>query len=306
MPTNVTLRQLEAFIAVSKTSSFSAAARMLHVSQPALSSMIQTLERQLGAALFYREPQGSSLTTTGRELFPAVERLVAELNQTVASVLNYTTPRGGTVTIACIPSLSAAMLPPLISAFEKEFPRVRIVLKDAMTEARGISDMVRVGEVDYGIASPTADTADLEFRKLMDDDLVAFVPHSHPAAKGGSLRWMDLVSTPLIGMSYQSHWRLLVDQAFAQIGVSKRPHHEVSLITTAVGMVRAGLGVAVLPSTAAQVCNLEGVRVVQLTGPLISRPLGFLYRSMTALSPAAARFMSFAEASIAKADVPGA
>jgi LysR family carnitine catabolism transcriptional activator len=277
---------------------------MLNVSQPALTSMIQTLERQLGATLFYRDPQGSSHTATGRELFPAVERLVAELNETVASVLNYTTPRGGTVTIACIPSLSAAVMPPLISAFGKEFPRVRIVLKDAMPEAGGISDMVRIGEVDYGIASPTADTADLEFRKLMDDDLVAFVPHGHPGGNGASLRWMDLVGTPLIGMSYQSHWRLMVDQAFAQIGVSKRPHHEVSLITTAVGMVRAGLGVAVLPSTAAYVCNLAGVRVVPLTGPLVSRPLGFLYRSVTALSPAAARFMSFAEASVAHAALP--
>jgi DNA-binding transcriptional LysR family regulator len=135
----------------------------------------------------------------------------------------------------------------------------------------------------------------------MDDDAVAFVPASFSWPHDGPLRWLDLVDIPLIGMSYQSHWRLLVDQAFAQIGVSKRPHVEVSLITTAVGMVRAGFGVAVLPSTAAGVCNLAGVRVLPLSGPIITRPLGFLYRSMTSLSPAATRFMAFAESALNKA-----
>ncbi|RTZ48053.1 LysR family transcriptional regulator [Candidimonas sp. SYP-B2681] len=294
----VTLRQLEAFIAVSQTGSFSAAARVVHVSQPALTSTIQKLERQLAVRLFERDSRGSVLTTAGRELFPAIERLVLELNETVANVLNSTTPSGGTVSIGCIPSVAALVMPPLIASFERTHPHIRVVLKDAMPENRGIVNMIRSGEIDYGIASPADEAPDLLFRLLFEDELVALVPAVYPAARAAMINWSELATMPLIGMSYQSYVRELVDQGFASIGVSKRPYAEVSLITTAVGMVKVGLGATVLPSTAAKVCNLDNVRVLSLEKPVVRRRMGFLYRSMASLSPAGKHFMHFVEDSL--------
>src|SRR5690606_26578303 len=104
-----------------------------------------------------------------------------------------------------------------------------------------------------------------------------------------------LVSEPLIGMSQNSYIRQLTDGAFAKIGVSKHPYATASLITTAVGMARNGLGISILPDAAAKVCNLEGVALLRITEPTITRPIGFLYRSMTSLSPAAKQFMRFVE-----------
>ncbi|SHI20923.1 LysR family transcriptional regulator [Pollutimonas bauzanensis] len=292
----ITLKQLEAFVAVAQTGSFSAAAQIVHVSQPALTSMIQKLERQLGLTLFDRDSRGSTVTTAGRELFPAIQRILVELNETVASVINSTTPRGGTVSIACIPSIAASFMPPLIASFERVHPQIRIVMKDAMTENRGIIDMLRSGQIDYGIASPSQESSDLQFRLLFEDELVALVAHAAAASKDHSITWSQLAAHPLIGMSYESYVRQMVDKAFAQIGVSKRPYTQVSLITTAVGMVKAGLGVTVLPSTAARVCNLEGIHLLSLTEPAMRRRMGFIYRSMTSLSPAAKHFMNFVEA----------
>src|SRR5215218_6024458 len=97
-----TLRQLESFIAIARTGSFSAAARIVHVSQPALTAVIKNLEQQLGVALFERTPRGVTVTTAGRELLPTVDRLLTELNETLANVLSGTAPRGGTVTLACV------------------------------------------------------------------------------------------------------------------------------------------------------------------------------------------------------------
>lgn len=289
----VSLRQLEAFVTVARTGSFSAAAQRIHVSQPALTAMIHKLEEQLRVTLFERTPRGASVTTAGRELLPTVDRLVGELNDTLSNVLSGTSPRGGIVKIACIPSVAAIFLPSLIVEFDRKYPTVRIVLRDAMPENRGIVDMVRTGEIDLGIASPLEEAPELQFRQLYDDELVALLPRKFKESQKGSITWHELAAFPLIGMAYQSMVRMLIDRTFAQIGVFKRPVAEVSLITTAVGLARAGLGVAVMPSTAVRICNVTGLKILSIVEPTVSRPIGFLYRSMAALSPPAKTFLKF-------------
>jgi DNA-binding transcriptional LysR family regulator len=289
-----TLKQLEAFVAIARTGSFSAAARIVHVSQPALTAVIKNLEQQLGVALFERTARGVTMTTAGRELLPTVDRLLTELNETLANVLSGTAPRGGRVTLACVPSAGSLYLPPLIASFTRQHPTVRIEVRDAMTENREIVRMVRAGDIDYGIASPMPDAPELRFRHLYDDELVAVLPPWHVSGGQKHITWDQLGALPLVGMASHSYLRLLIDQTFAAIGISKRPVTEVSLITTAVGMARAGLGAAVLPLRAARACDLTGVITLALVDPTVRRPIGFLYRSMAELSPATKAFMKHA------------
>jgi LysR family carnitine catabolism transcriptional activator len=210
-------------------------------------------------------------------------------------VLSGTAPRGGTVTVACVPSAGSLFLPPLIASFQRQHPTVRIDVRDAMTENREIVRMVRSGDIDCGVASPMPDAGELQFRHLYDDELVAVLPPGCTRAGQKKITWSELGALPLVGMASHSYLRLLIDQTFAAIGLSKRPVTEVSLITTAVGMARAGLGAAVLPLRAAQACHLTGVRTLALVEPAVRRPIGFLYRSMTELSPAAKAFMKHAQ-----------
>lgn len=289
-----TLKQLEAFVAIARTGSFSAAARVVHVSQPALTTVIKNLEHQLGVALFDRTARGVTMTTAGRELLPTVDRLLTELNETLANVLSGTAPRGGTVTLACVPSAGSLFLPPLIASFNCQHPTVRIDVRDAMTENREIVRMVRSGDIDCGVASPMPDAAELQFRHLYDDELVAVLPQSQFTSGRRNITWNELGALPLVGMASRSYLRLLIDQTFAAIGISKRPVAEVSLITTAVGMARAGLGAAVLPLRAARACDLTDMSTLGLVEPTVRRPIGFLYRSMAELSPAAKAFMKHA------------
>ena len=288
-----TLKQLQAFVTIARTGSFSAAARTVHVSQPALTAVIKNLEQQLGVALFERTARGATMTTAGRELLPTVDRLLTELNETLANVLSGTAPRGGTVTLACIPSAGSQFLPPLIAAFSQLHPTVRIDLRDAMTENREIVRMVRSGDIDCGVASPMPDAGELQFRHLYDDELVAVVPAAYGDGRIEQLTWKDLSALPLVGMASHSYVRLLTDQTFAAIGVSTRPVAEVSLITTAIGMARAGIGATVLPLRAVRACDLGAVNILALVEPSVRRPIGFLYRSMAELSPAAKLLLKF-------------
>jgi DNA-binding transcriptional LysR family regulator len=290
---NFTLRQLDAFLEVAKSRNFSRAATALNVSQPALTLMIQKLERQLDVVLFQRLARGAELTTAGRELLPDVQRAVATLEDLVRDLHDSSRPRGGLVTIASVPSLCADLLPRLIAEFGKVHPQIRVALKDAMTENRALVNMVRIGDIDFGFSSFADEDEGLHFQPIVHDALVAVVSREHPFARRKKVRWKELAAHPLIGMGYMSHVRVLVDQAFAENGLAKRPSYEASIVGTAVGMARAGLGVAVVPDTAAQACNLEGVVRLALAEPAVHRPLGFIYHSRRGLSPAASLLMQF-------------
>src|SRR5690625_94309 len=295
----VTLKQLEAFIAVATTESFSLGADVIHVSQPAISTLIRNLERQLGVKLFKRGARGVILTTIGRELFPSIQKNLTELNEAVSGVLYATSPPGGTVSLACIPSVAAQTMPKLIADFQKEHPQIKIQIYDAMVENRGILEMLRDGLIDYGVASQE-DAAELQFKALYNDELVALINSQHHLAATDSIALSELISEPIIGMSKNSYVRRLTDEAFSKLGVSKHPYGPVSLITTAVSLARSGLGIAILPISAAKACNLESIQIVRLKEPVIVRPVGFLYRSMTSLSPAAKIFMNYVGANLAE------
>ncbi len=290
---NFTLRQLDAFLEVARSRNFSRAAATLHVSQPALTLMIQKLERQLDVVLFERQARGAELTTAGRELLPDVQRAVTTLQDLTRDLHDASRPRGGLVTIASMPSLCSDVLPRLVAEFVGLHPQIRIVLKDAMTENRTLVNMVRIGDIDFGFSSFTDDGEGLLFQPVVRDAMVAVVARDHVLARRKKLRWKELSQYPLIGMGYMSHVRVLVDQAFAHNGLAKRPAYEAGLVATAVGMARAGMGITVVPDTAAMACNLEGVVRIALTEPTAYRPLGFIYEERRGLSPAASLLMQF-------------
>lgn len=286
-------KQLEAFVLVAQTGSFTAASKRMHVSQPALTSMVKKLEAQLQTTLFERDVKGAILTTSGRELLPSIERILSELSETIDLVVSSNNPEGGVVRVACIPSIAAHFMPPRIVQFEKLYPSIRVIVRDAMTENRDILEQLRCGAIDLGIASPSQDMAEFQYRNLIEDELVAIVTDNWNKRTNQPLSWSDLAAEPIIGMSNQSHVRQLMDDGFAKVGISKHPHQEVSLITTAVGMVKAGLGIAILPNSAAALCNLDGVRVEPISEPKVHRNLGLVFKSVENLSQPAKRLVSF-------------
>lgn len=291
---DVTLRQIKGFIAISRLGSFSKAAEAVHVSQPALSLMIRKMEETLGVALFERTSRHVALTTAGRELLPGVQRLVDELEATFDAVTESTAPVGGTLSVASIPSVSAAVMPRIIAAFEKSRPRVHVVLHDAMTESHRMLQMLRAGEFDCAVGTPQPQDGDLQFIPWLEDAMNVVVQPSHPLAGRRKVRWQEIAELPIIGTSYNSHVRRLMDSAFASLGVSVRPHAEVSLVPTALGLVDAGIGIAVLPETSVRNLGALNLRAIPLVEPVVRRSLGFVYRSTNTLPPLVRDFIAFA------------
>ena len=138
---NITLRQVRAFVVVARFSSFTRAADLLHLTQPALTVQIRQLEQALGVKLFDRSTRAVELTRTGRELLPVLERLLGEFDAVVVSTREMATMRYGTVRMAALPSVAATVLPPLIARFKQRHPHIRITVRDSVGER--INAMVR-------------------------------------------------------------------------------------------------------------------------------------------------------------------
>lgn len=284
---NVTLRQLQAFCAVARLGSFTKAAAALHTTQPALSVQIGQLEDSLGLRLFDRTTRTVGITRVGQDLLPRAERTLTELSELVASATGLGTKSSGRVLVAALPSVASSLMPEAIAGFQREFPGIAVILRDAL--GARINDVVNGGEVDFGISGPPPADAHLQFFPLGSDEMVAVSLGPIASAKGKRIAIDDLAKHSLILMSRESTVRRIVEEAFAASGRLAAPVHEPAFMSTAIAMVRAGLGIAILPSSAAEVRAAKDLVARPIASRLMSRHIGIICRRGT-LSPAAEEF----------------
>jgi DNA-binding transcriptional LysR family regulator len=282
------LRHIEAFLAVARQGSFTRAAADLHVSQPALTVQIRQLESALGLRLFDRNNRRVAITQIGRELVAPFERVVLDVQSIVDSAHDFAAHRRGVVTVACLPSIAAELLPRAIARLAERHEGIVVRVRDGV--AARVIDMVKSGEADFGLASSGRVDRDIVLRPLFVDRLSAFVRGDHPLARRRHVTLRELPAYPLILTGKDSSVRELIDRALAGARLPVRISQEVTYMTTALGMAAAGLGVAILPD-AATTSAPDGVRRVAIRHPLLTRRIGIITKSGRSLPPAAERLV---------------
>ena len=289
MAMDVDLRRLRAFVAVARHGSFTRAAKALNVSQPTFTVQIRQLETSLGVRLVDRNTRSVQLTPIGRELAPVLERILRDLDSALLNTQALSSQASGFVAIAALPTLSATVLPGIISAFRTGNPGIAIHLRDAVSFR--VAGMVRAGEVDFGFGSLPASAPDVEFTPLFDDRMSAIFQRHSPLGQKRSITLKDLTASPLILMGRDSSVRAVVDRALAAIGHFAPPAYEASYISTALGMVEAGLGVTILPASV--LGTDRGLDLISrpIQKPRINREVGFIQLRGRTLSPAAEAFL---------------
>jgi len=287
--TPLNLRHLEAFVAIAKAGNFTRAARVLHVSQPALTVQIRELEQTLGVRLLDRNTRTVKLTRMGEQLSPVVERILREVEGVVHHAHDMAAGIRGSVSVAAIPSVCAMILPKIIAAFQRENTGISVSLRDVTSQK--VLAMVKNEEVDFGIGSFADGDAAIETTPLFTDHMRVVVTRESPLARQRTVRLKDLVNVPLILMDPQTSVRMLVDRAFESIGHFPAPAYEVTYMSSAVGMVRAGLGVAFLPSAGLEISEMSGLASRPVNHPGLTRRIAAVQRAKRQLSPAAAKFL---------------
>jgi DNA-binding transcriptional LysR family regulator len=285
MAINFDLNDLLAFRAVAELSNFRKAAESVHLSQPAFSRRIDKLEQALGVQLLERTTRRVMLTAVGRDFERKVRQLLDELDSTLLGIRGVAATRMGEVTVACVPSTVYYYLSQVIRRYHEVCPKVRVKVFDA--GANDVLAAVSRGEADFGIDFIGAQEGELEFRSLVEERFVAACRRDHPLARHRRVSWAELASFDYISVSRRSGNRVLLDQALA--GVHGRPQsiYETEHVTTMLGLVEAGLGVAAVPSMAMPGPDHPLLVSVPLVDPVVTRKVGLIRRRGRSLSPAA-------------------
>ncbi|MBC5765728.1 LysR family transcriptional regulator [Ramlibacter albus] len=282
------LADLRAFVTVGELQSFAAAAKALHLSQPALSRRISHLEDLLGVRLFDRTTRSVALTLLGQRFLDQVRGTVDDLDRSVANLRDAAQMEAGDVTIGCVFSAVHHFLPPVIRSFREQHPRVLVrIIEEGADE---VLAAVQQGEADFAINYIGMQEPELEFTPLLREPYVLACPAGHPLARRKSVRWEELADYPHARVSHASRNRLLIDQALAELPPLPRPVCEVRHVSTLIGMVENGMGVAVVPQLTLP-RSPASVVGVKLEKPEVARTVGMTWRRGRSLSPAAAAFV---------------
>lgn len=259
------LRHLRSFLAVSEALSFVRASEKLHLSQPALTSQIQKLEEELGTLLFYRNKRSVKLSESGQIFVEEARETLARAAKAVERVQKASRGEVGQIRIGFVSSAALEVVPSIAVAFRKRFPHVELELINLRTSTQ--LDQLSAKIIDIGFVRLPADKKGLTFNPIHREPFVVVLPKEHSLANKRAFTLRDLREE-----SFVAYGRKWAPGFFDQIisicsGAGFTPNivQETGEMYTAIALVAAGQGVAILPRSVV-VAQGRGVVVKRIPG----------------------------------------
>ncbi|ABM33951.1 LysR family transcriptional regulator [Paracidovorax citrulli] len=279
-------RHIDAFLALAQERSFTRAAGLCHLSQPAFSALVRSLEDGLGLRLFDRSTRHVELTPEGLQFLDSARRLRVEIDSAIGRARDAAQLRRGRVSLALLPSLAAGWLPGLLAGFRADHPQIELDIADVLSEP--CIERVASGRADFALAAIRADTPSLQAEPFCSDSFHLVCRADHPLAKRrprGGLQVQDLAPWPFVHLARTSSVRQYLEAAI-------HPHAmntlmEVEQLATVMGMVRAGIGISVVPTLTLFHFSQPGLVTRPLSLPSLTRQIFLVRRRDRDLSIAA-------------------
>jgi LysR family hydrogen peroxide-inducible transcriptional activator len=245
---NFTLRQLQYILAVADALSFRQAAERCHVSQPSLSAQVAEMEAALGIALFERDRRGVLVTAAGQELVARARRVLMEADDFAETANRYVDPLAGSLRIGVIPTIGPYLLPRVVPALRRAYPRMMLIWREDKTEV--LVRAVAQGELDASLLALEADIGDLEHHVIAVDPFVLATPKRHSLSDGSSpVRRRELRGERVLLLDDGHCFRDQVLEYCSNSKVEELGFRATSLATLT-QMVSSGAGITLLPSIA--------------------------------------------------------
>jgi DNA-binding transcriptional LysR family regulator len=245
----VTLRQLEIFVTIVETGSFTRAAEKLHVAQPSISLQIQQLEDELGERLIFRmRNQKMFLTEAGKVAKKHADHILRQSDILRMEVASLTQDPMGDVYIGIGGQQLTLIMAPALASFHKKFPRVRVDITNATTP--NIIDLIKRHGLDLGIVTLPISDKDLRTQFLFSEEMVVVVRKSDAFAQKRQIGVAEIGLLPLVLYDQNTRMRAHIDEFFRREGISPKIVLELSNVEAMATMVEAGFGAAILPASA--------------------------------------------------------
>ena len=262
------------------------AAEALGYTQPAVSQMIASLEKELGLKLLYRSRHGIHLTIEGEKIFPALQGAVAHYLALQEMAREIRGLESGVIRVGTFSSISCHWLPRLIREFQDKYPNVQFVLHQG--DYTTIPEWVRTGEADFGFVNPDA-LPNTRTIFLKSDEMRAVVPEGHPLAQKECVTLAELAQEPflLLEEGVLSEPMAVFEKEGLRPDVRLCVHDDYSILS----MVECGLGVSILPEL---VLRKTAYRVaVRPLKPCVTRKIALVTKAQNAMPLAAKKFVDF-------------
>jgi LysR family hydrogen peroxide-inducible transcriptional activator len=266
------LQQLRYFCAIADTGSFTRAAQQTHVSQPSLSQQIRKLEDELGARLFDRLGRAVQLTELGRSFLPRARAILRDLEAARSDVVERKMSISGPVSVGVIPTIAPYFLPPILAAFSRKYPEVRVTVAEEITPQ--LLDRLRAGTMDVAIVALPLQARSHDFQTfpLMVEKLYAVLPKHHALAKRRAVSLEELQDDPFLLLRDGHCFRETAVAACKRARLNPKIIFESGQFSSILSMVSAGLGVSIVPAMAVE--KRPGCRYVPLRDERAARTIG--------------------------------
>jgi DNA-binding transcriptional LysR family regulator len=241
------LRHLKSFLAVAELLSFHQAAQAVHLSQPALSAQIQALEEDLGVRLFERDRRSVRLTTTGEAFLEHARATLAQAETAAQIARQASAGQTGLLRIGFVASAAMEIIPAIVLAYRQKYPQVKLELRNLRTTAQ--LPALEERSIDVGYLRLPIVAKHLTITPVHREPFALLLPANHPLAKKKTLDLSALHDEPFV--SYARHFAPgFYDRwisIFTQTGFSPNIVQETGDMYTAIFLVAAGAGLAVIP-----------------------------------------------------------
>ncbi|WP_222908639.1 LysR family transcriptional regulator [Pseudomonas sp. DNDY-54] len=285
------LASLNAFIAIAEMGSFSLAADRLHLTQPAVSKRLATLETQLNVRLFDRLGREIGLTEAGRALLPRAYQILNVLDDTRRALTNLNGNVSGRLSLATSHHIGLHRLPPLLRTFTRRYPDVNLDIRFLDSEIA--YEEVLHGRAELAVITLAPQTAaPVRAVNVWDDPLDFVVAPEHPLAQKSEISLADIAGYPAVFPGGNTFTHHIAHRLFEREGLTPNITMSTNYMETIKMMVSIGIAWSVLPRTMLD----EQVVRLSLPGIQLSRQLGYITHTERTLSNAAKAFMALLDA----------
>jgi DNA-binding transcriptional LysR family regulator len=276
---------LQAFLTIAERRSFQRAAAHLNLSQTALSHRMRKLEDDLCVKLLVRTGREVTLTREGCDLLPKARKSLEDIEASLRELRTQGSSRQTRLAIGCLPTVAVTHLPLILKDFRAS--QHGAVVRAHDNSASEMAELLQSGAIEFAVTVAAASSPDVEIEALARESFVLICPRDHQLAGATAVDWSELTGLPLVRVSRETANRALIDDALGSRRELLDWRYEVQRTATAVNLVRAGLGLTILPMLAMQPSAMPGLVAVPLRNPGITRTLGLLSRKDVLLSPLA-------------------
>jgi DNA-binding transcriptional LysR family regulator len=270
-------RQVKSFIAVAEELHFGRAAKIVHLSQPALSLQISGLEQELGVQLFIRSRRKTELTPAGMVFLSEAREVLARTEQATLRVRRAALGQVGTLRIGFISTAAAVIMPPLVKRFREAYPHVEVELRNVLTTDQLLQLQERKLDVGF-LRVPLPTPPQIKTRVVHREPFVLLLPANHPLAQKPNVKLTDCQ-----GVDFVMYTRKMAPGFHDQImnichrnGLTPHVTQEAAEMYTLISLVAAGMGIAIAPASIA-LHHAENVVVRELPGETVQSEIAIAW-----------------------------